>query len=190
MFGIALPASGHADGNDTAPRIALHGGYNWQSGLFVAGVEGDVGFANTKLVVSGTSPFLAVGFGALPRPPTEILQSKFDVSIRLRAGYLVQPGLLVFGTAGYALLDVKGSSIATFGPPGSTDGSSKVLTGFTFGGGTEAALTKHWFARVDYSHTNFGNIDPSLFSSTPSPFITSSGKLTSDLVNVGLSYRF
>jgi outer membrane immunogenic protein len=83
-------------------------GYNWQSNQIVYGLESDIS-------LSGSDTIDWLG------------------SARGRLGYLIQPGLLVYGTAGVGL--VKG---------GDTD------TGFVYGLGVEGRLSDTMSARVEY----------------------------------------
>src|SRR5262245_1537260 len=88
------------------------GGYNWQYGAWVGGVELDYGFSNEKETQSSSRRVdclpIPVGIAAAADAVvvtcslTERVHSKIDAlgSARLRAGYLFTPNLLAFGTAG------------------------------------------------------------------------------------------
>src|SRR5262245_4929495 len=101
---------GHADadgGNGVVGGVQL--GYNWQAQQIVYGVEGDISLSGAHSV-----DWLA--------------------SLRGRLGYLIQPKILVYGTAGLGLVNGGGG----------TD------TGFVYGLGVEGKLTRTMSARLEY----------------------------------------
>jgi outer membrane immunogenic protein len=73
---------GHVDGDHDDGGIAggVQLGYNWQSNQFVYGVEGDISVTNSDRI-------------------------DWLGSLRGRVGYLLQPNLLVYGTAGVGFVD-------------------------------------------------------------------------------------
>lgn len=100
---------GHADangGNGFVGGVQL--GYNWQAQQIVYGVEGDVSLSGAHAI-----DWLA--------------------SLRGRVGYLIQPRVMVYGTAGLGLVN-----------SGVTD------TAFVYGLGVEGKLTRTMSARVEY----------------------------------------
>jgi outer membrane immunogenic protein len=77
-----------------------------------------------------------------------------------RAGVLVHPDWLVFGTAGVTLasLDATTTQSCTGSPCGVTPGSASTRDrtwGFTFGGGVERAVSERWRGRIEYRYTDF-----------------------------------
>jgi opacity protein-like surface antigen len=100
---------GHADADfDDGMVGGAQLGYNWQANHIVYGLEGDISFANTDA-------FDWLG------------------SVRGRVGYLLQPGLLIYGTAGLGFV----SAVDT-------------EAGFVYGLGVESRLTDMMSARVEY----------------------------------------
>jgi opacity protein-like surface antigen len=100
---------GHADADfDDGLAAGAQLGYNWQSHHVVYGLEGDISFADTE-----TIDWLG--------------------SLRGRVGYLLQPGLLVYGTAGLGF-------VSAF----DTD------AGFVYGLGVEGRLSDTMSARLEY----------------------------------------
>src|SRR5258708_1539172 len=90
--------------SNPSPKGGVFGGqagYNWQYGSVVAGLEIDVSGADLKdsqsQTVSGVIPIVRIPFSV-----TETLSSKVDFfgSARARAGFLVTPDWLVYGTGG------------------------------------------------------------------------------------------
>ncbi len=108
--------------------------------------------------------------------------AEFDWSseTRLRAGLLVNPGLLVYGTVGVAFagVDVAGSIIA-----GGKD--DERVFGIAYGGGAEMTLRSRWFARVEYIHTDF---DQEKFRNAGGS--TFNVDLDTDIVRGAIGYRF
>jgi outer membrane immunogenic protein len=101
---------GHADadgGNGFVGGVQL--GYNWQAQQIVYGVEGDISLSDARSI-----DWLA--------------------SLRGRVGYLIQPRILLYGTAGLGLVN----------------GGSNDNTGFVYGLGVEGKLTRTMSARLEY----------------------------------------
>jgi outer membrane immunogenic protein len=85
-------------------------GKNWQTGNIVYGIEGD-------LSLSGADSIDWTG------------------SLRGRLGYLLSPGILLYGTAGVGLIDFEGSGVETE---------------FVYGLGIEGKLTQATTLRLEY----------------------------------------
>jgi outer membrane immunogenic protein len=107
-------------------------GYNMQSGSFVYGVEGDVGYSGVE------------GSNGINR-----VESGLNGSIRARMGVAVTDTVLVYGTAGGAAENVEVSNAA-----GSDD---KTMLGYTVGAGVDAKLTDQVFGRVEYRYSDYGS---------------------------------
>ena len=100
---------GNADtGGDNGFVGGVQLGYNWQTQRIVYGVEGDISLSGAHSI-----DWLA--------------------SLRGRVGYLIQPRVLVYGTAGLGLVN-----------GGGTD------AGFVYGLGVEGKLTRTMSARLEY----------------------------------------
>lgn len=113
----------------------LFAGYNWQSGRAVLGLEADIG-------TGYLDDSVGAGLG--------LVSSDLNVmgSFRARAGYLVTPAFMVYGTAGLA------AASFDFRANGST--ASETLLGYQVGAGTELAITPNWSMRMEYIYTDFG----------------------------------
>jgi outer membrane immunogenic protein len=139
----------------------IQGGYNWQSGPWVYGVEADFNLSS----VSGTFAdyqFSNPWFGTL----------------RGRAGYAVN-NFFLYGTAGIA------AGISTVTRGGLSDSSGHV--GWTIGAGVEFALAplglgSNWSAKVEYLHLGLsqGAVLP----------VSTSSNFQSNVVRVGVNYHF
>jgi outer membrane immunogenic protein len=101
---------GHADADgDNGFVGGVQLGYNWQAQQIVYGVEGDISLSDAHSI-----DWLA--------------------SLRGRVGYLIQPRILVYGTAGLGLVNGGGGTDA----------------GFVYGLGVEGKITRTMSARLEY----------------------------------------
>ena len=158
---------------------------------YVVGVEGDFAYANESAVFHGSpypvnllfgSPWMP--FGASPDDEFKV-KTTWDGSARLRAGWLPNPSMLLYVTAGlaWAHLEVTStcSTVATFnvsncGPGNYFSGTlgpavithSGVKLGWTAGAGVDMSLGSGWVARVQYRFSDFGY--PSFGGFTPFSF--------------------
>lgn len=142
----------------------VHAGYNWQSGSFVYGLEGDIEYANQKdkKTIADITYNSKIGTSG---------------SLRLRAGYAFDRTLL-YVTGGLAGADIKHTVLNA----GATTKNSGVEYGWTVGAGLEHAFTQNWSARVEYRYSDFGT---SKWAANVNKADT-----TDHTVRVGLSYRF
>ena len=116
------------------------GGFSWQHGPFVIGLEADYLGADID------------GGGQLNNGANRA-KIGFDnlADLRMRLGYAFTSNLLLFGTFGGAWAD---ADIYSSGPGGGFRETS--FTGWAFGGGAEYAFEKDWSLRFDYQFTDFG----------------------------------
>jgi outer membrane immunogenic protein len=160
--------SGAIDSNiDTSGFFGgVHGGYNYQSGAFVAGLELD----GDRLGVDGSSQ--------LPGGNRLDVSADWLSSLRMRLGYATG-NLLLYGTAGVAL----GGLDASLTGPGTDSTLSNTLTGYAAGLGAEMALTQSISARIEGLHYGFGS----------ETFATPRGPIDADLdlttIRAGLSIK-
>jgi opacity protein-like surface antigen len=163
-------------------------GANWQSRSVVGGLEIDLSATDIKGSTSNTT-----GGGVSQATQTD----KFDPlgSARARLGYLVTPGVLLYGTGGlgWTRQVISQDTTNTPGTPTSTV-TPNWLFGWVAGLGLEARLgDSNWLARVEYLHYDFGDSgSTSAFTPAGAPIpasISSSSRMTSDLVRAGLSYK-
>ncbi len=110
----------------------VFGGWNGQSGLFVYGLEGDVGYDGTE----GTNAGVTVEHG-------------FNGSLRARMGVAATDNVLVYGTAGGAAANVEVFD--------GTTSDDKTMLGWTAGVGADVKLTEKVFARGEYRYTDLGS---------------------------------
>jgi outer membrane immunogenic protein len=133
------PAGGTVDSSGVLGGAV--GGYSWQSGPFVLGVEGDIMGAD----VSGSGHFNS-GLNKVS-PSIDVM-----ADLRLRAGVAIRPQVLLFATFGGAWANADLPATGPGGGSGSAD-----LFGWSVGGGAEVALNPNWSARFDYQFTDFNS---------------------------------
>ncbi len=129
-------AWGDVDNSPTKPSGVLGGvqaGYNWQSGQFVFGVEGDIQATGAEDTVS-PSKFSNPWFGTM----------------RGRAGFALN-NLLLYGTGGLAFGQLRGE---TFGLS-----ESHTTAGWTLGVGAEVGFAPNWTAKAEYLYVDLSNHD-------------------------------
>ena len=142
--------SGDADGAVGGAQA----GYNWQSQQYVYGIEADISLSD--IGVSGSATACDPMFGcATARASASI---DWLATVRGRFGVLVQPSLLVYATAGLAIVHAEGHASVTVPGAGSLRASvSDSDTGFVYGVGVESKLSDTMSVRVEY--LGFGDID-------------------------------
>jgi outer membrane immunogenic protein len=125
---------GSVDNNPTSPSGFVGGvqaGYNWQTGPWVFGVEGDI-------QVTGASDTFA---------PWKFSNPWFG-TVRGRAGYALN-NILFYGTAGLAFGELKGE---TFGLT-----ETHTNAGWTVGVGAEFGLAQNWSAKLEYLYVDLND---------------------------------
>ena len=140
----------------------IQGGYNWQNGPFVYGVEADFNLSNAGGTFAGYQ-FSNPWFGTL----------------RGRAGYVFNNVVFLYGTAGLAV----GISTVTLGGLSDTSGHA----GWTIGAGAEFALAPfgfgpNWSAKVEYLYLGL-----SQSAVLPAPV---SSSFPSNVMRFGVNYHF
>ncbi|MBN8989084.1 MAG: porin family protein [Rhizobiales bacterium] len=149
-------------------------GYNWQvDRKWVLGVEADgqwSGERGRSNDVLGTIRIGAIGLTASSAVATDF---PWFATFRGRAGFLVDPSLLLYGTGGLAVGEVRFANTATLtaqlfdgnsntpiGAPVSasaTVAESQTRVGWTVGGGLEKKFAPNWSAKAEYLYMDFGS---------------------------------
>jgi outer membrane immunogenic protein len=146
-------------------------GYNFQSGSWLLGFEGDISWSGIKDHFTSSTPFCAPGLPCL----TELRWLGTD---RIRVGY-VWDRLMLYGTAGVAY----GSVAGTIEFPGFNK-ESTTRAAFVYGAGREMAFAQNWSAKIEYLRINdFG--DDITYSGVERVSLKDV-----DIVRGGINYRF
>ncbi|MBI1620290.1 outer membrane protein [Aquamicrobium zhengzhouense] len=163
-LGYGFSGSVDTPGNDIETDGFLggaFGGYNFQNGQFVYGLEGDINYNDADGSNGGIEA-----------------RSRYDGSIRARAGMAVTDDVLVYGTFGGAAEKLRLTDTAT----GERDSST--MLGYTVGGGVDARLTEQVFARGEYRYTDYGSEDFNL-GGTTTEYDSSNHRVT-----LGVGFKF
>ena len=143
-------------------------GYNFQTGQFVFGIEGDLDWSTQQGSTSN-----------VPCPTNCQTSNNYVATIRGRAGWAFDR-VLVFATGGAAFSDIKGNVAGI----GSVENNQ---TGWTAGGGIEAAFARNWTVKAEYLYVSIPNGTCACGAPPGAPFSISA---TENLVRVGLNYKF
>lgn len=161
-------------------RVGAYFGVNWQvAPSWLVGVEADVGFNDKTSTVTGVVGCqincgfrkLGVGGATLAGDSTSI-RTSWDGSLRVRAGYLITPTFLVYGTGGLAerMIDANvtcngATSLWCAGDDNQTF-SNHLQTGWTAGGGLEWRVLNNVVLRGEYRFSDYGTFSPTFFSAS------------------------
>lgn len=179
----------------TSFRASAYAGYNWMiAPAWLVGLEAEIATANNS---DSVSPFPGTPGGVLAAGPTnsDTVKLGWDASLRARLGVLVSPAWLIYGTGGVAWQKISttsdcGAPAGFCGPGGNVAGlSSTVKVGWTLGGGTELALSRHWLARAEYRYSDFGHVSNDL-PPAPGVGLHSEIRVKTHTALVGIAYKF
>jgi outer membrane immunogenic protein len=125
-------------------------GYNWQSGAFVLGVEGDYHWAD----INGRSGVINIG------PPnlgdTYFTQLRSFGDIKGRLGYAAGPALF-FVSGGAAVGDIQHRYDAALnGGAANSFVQNATRWGYTVGAGMEYMIAPNWSAKLEYNYIDLG----------------------------------
>jgi outer membrane immunogenic protein len=177
----AIDAASPATLTPQGAILGIQGGYNWQFGSAVLGVEADLNLtggriqSRTLVSTSGNSMTSSV-------QPTGLL------TVRPRLGWTWERAL-VYVTAGYAMETVRPTdTFVGFGGTVTANPRQR-LSGWTVGAGVEYAFSNAWSAKFEYLYVDLGNFNTSL-SVSPTDVIAFNHKYTDNIVRAGVNYRF
>lgn len=176
---FALNATSPASGWLAGAQV----GFDWQlSGLVVgavADIQASTQSTQTALCAAAVCGYALTGTNSMP----------WFATLRGRAGFALDR-FLVYGTAGLAIAEYRSDLTSQVG------GAIAVVplysdrrTGFVLGAGIELAILGGWTARAEYLFIDSGTMTESAavpFAGT----VTASGRVTSNILRTGLSYRF
>jgi outer membrane immunogenic protein len=160
-------AFGTADAKTSGGLAGGTIGYNYQLGQAVLGVEGDIDWSNIK---GSTNTGICAGTTCNTR-------NSWLSTARGRIGYAFDR-YMPFVTGGAAFGDIK-SDIAWLGS------ETKTRTGWTLGGGLEAAIAGPWTAKVEYLYVDLGKGDCNTVCGIPTDV-----DFKAHVVRAGVNYRF
>jgi outer membrane immunogenic protein len=157
----------------------VQGGYNYQFGAIVLGIEADADWGDVK----GTAPCVVVV------SCQDRIKSFGDVGGR--AGVVVDRAL-IYLKGGWAWADQQfNTSFAVAGLTGSNSVST-TRSGAFLGTGVEYAFMPNWSAKIEYDYYDFGtkNVSTSAAVAGLAIPISASSNLTEQVVKFGVNYKF
>jgi outer membrane immunogenic protein len=169
-------------------------GYNYQFGqTFVVGVEADIQGVASDRASSTLTNFVT--------PVTSSISASKQLdylgTVRGRAGYLVTPTLLLYGTGGVAYGQTNLNATVTQTTPGGATGSASVgfsdtRVGWTAGGGVEWLFLPQWSAKAEYLYYDLGRASASNTLTFPNAVAstTVSSEFKGHIVRAGVNYHF
>ncbi len=156
----------------TAARFGGFIGYDWQfARQWLVGIEGEAGYADRTSTFNGSALpgningflFPIGSFSGLPGDSFNV-RTTWNASVRGRLGFIVTPSLMLYVSGGPAWLRIESTSTCGLSPNGLCFPSMTPLSitnattklGWTIGGGGEARLSEHWYARAEYGYADYG----------------------------------
>jgi outer membrane immunogenic protein len=200
----ALIVTGQTKFNLNGGVFGGQAGYNWQSGSFVFGVEGDIQWSGEK----GNTGFACNLAACLPtaiqpggaQAVTATLAQKIDwfATLRGRLGVTVTPTVLLYATGGLAYGDVKSTgAINAFNgggqPVAGAYAFSSATAGWVVGAGIEGQLVGNWTGKLEYLYMDLGTFTGSGVlpaPASPALLATFSSRITDQVLRAGINYRF
>jgi outer membrane immunogenic protein len=194
-FGINVPVFNSALGTSLHPEGFIGGGqigYNWQTGSYVFGLEGDANGLSGKATRNLTgAPLTAAGFAAADFV-NDSAQASFLATFRGRVGVTFDRTLF-YATGGGAWGTVKTTDTTGFfgGTVLENTSNTTSRSGWTVGGGVEYALMNNFSVKVEYLYVNLGNFNETIPATTgaPNTTVTINHSYTDNIARVGLNYK-
>jgi len=143
----------------------VQGGYNWQTGNIVAGIEGDFGAFQVRGTRQGSGT-LVNNWAGTRFTVTNSVSTDWLATLRGRIGVTLQPNLLGYVTGGLAVTRIgttftyaDNNTGGGAAPGASTSfGNSETKVGFAIGAGAEYALPGNWTVKAEYLYLDFGSV--------------------------------
>lgn len=195
--GIYAPALGATipfslAGDPSGAVVGARWGTNWHTGPWVYGFLSDFSWSDIRSSETLTlaAPLLATR--------TNFAEQKLEWfgTSRVRAGYLVTPNLLLYGSGGFASGSME-VSVANTVPglpcgiagacPGATDDTFRY--GWAAGVGAEYQWG-NWSVSLDYIHYDLGRFNIAYGDGISPDFIVASTRFSGDMVRGAINYRF
>lgn len=187
--GVLFNASGNIKA--TGAIAGGGGGYNWQSGQWVFGIEADLQWSGQKGSQDFVCPAGTCNGLAVTASVTEKLE--WFGTVRPRAGWLVTPTTLVYATGGLAYGKVDESGIVTNGVLTTPFDFSRTSVGWVVGAGVEGQLSGNWNWKVEYLYLQLREPDGSVATTITfrTPVTVEIDPIFHDnIIRVGLNYKF
>ena len=202
--GPAFAATGTAniDGAVAGGQV----GYNWQTGAWVFGLETDLQWSGQR---GSTSFCLTAGCPAGSFAANADYKLTWFGTARARAGWLVDPRVLLYVTGGAAYGQLKADYAAgILGLPLLASSTSTTRLGWTIGGGIEGMLSRNWTVKAEYLYVDLGSVASGalggastvILADTPGTALTTvidttfaataRTKVRDNIARIGINYHF
>jgi outer membrane immunogenic protein len=185
----------------------IQGGYNWQNGQWVTGIEGDIQWSGQKGssdFLCATPPFTAISCSPLSTfaPPgiagtTLSLDQKLQWfgTLRGRLGTTITPTVLLYVTGGLAVGEIKTDGTLTGITGGgaaiaATGSSSTTKAGWTVGAGLEGVISGKWTGKIEYLYVDYGTVNGTFVNAGGGIQANFSSHVTDNVVRAGLNYHY
>lgn len=181
-----------SDDNETGFTGGLQGGYNFQSGSWVFGVETDIGWMDI-----GQSRSKVYQSPVLISPPiTATVRQEASTdwvwTLRPRIGY-ASGAYMIYGTAGLAASRISvEASFADSRTPSNTGNFSESDSkfGWVAGLGGAYAFDENWSVRGEWLYTDFGKVRNSWVTPNGFAAFTTEADTRANLLRIGVDYKF
>jgi outer membrane immunogenic protein len=173
-----------------ASRVSRPGGFNWQNGPWVAGIEADVQFSHQRNGVNTSELQITNTFD-------------FFSTLRGRVGYAMDEWLFYL-TAGGGYGSTQASMITTcrpppVPPPGPICGVFSLPAAGSFSGsdfspfwvagvGVETQIWDRWTGRIEYLYLQSGSVTDTF--AVPGGTLAASRTVYDHIIRTGLNYHF
>jgi outer membrane immunogenic protein len=188
--GVAIsPAASNL--NATGAVFGGQLGYNWQTGSWVWGVEGDFDGSNINKLNNVGETILAGGGGPPGTTASFYANVNWLATIRGRLGYAWGPGMIyVTGGGAWASVDFNAG-----GPANDfVFSSTSTKSGWTIGAGYEWLINPNWSVRAEYLYYKFtsgtsGTVNAGGVAPAGTFTTHSIGNFDVNVVRLGLNYK-
>jgi outer membrane immunogenic protein len=154
-------------------------GYNFQTGAWVYGVEGDLSFVDAAGGVNDALPVF--------NPTSFVTTHEHWLGTgRGRLGWATPANVLLYATGGFAVAGVE----ATITHPTAELTDTNTRWGWTVGAGAEAMLAPHWSAKAEYLYVNLQSASYFPQAQVPTFIPRSDVPLDQHVFRFGLDYHF
>jgi outer membrane immunogenic protein len=156
-------------------------GYNWQSGMYMAGIEGDLFWSGVR---GNDASQIAAGNFAITSVDADNL--RWGGTVRVRGGFTVDRWLMFF-TGGYAFGNIQHTNTD---PVNGVDRFTVNANGLTGGGGIAYAITNNVSTKIEYRYYNFNGYHRPGNPLTPNGQLPYTTETTYSVVTLGLDFKF
>jgi opacity protein-like surface antigen len=194
--GPALTSSNSSSGVNRG-FVGGTSGYNWQLGMWLAGLETDLVFSHqrARTAVACDPMICNPAIPGLDTPVSTDVSHNLDWfgTVRGRLGVLVTPDVVAYGTGGFVYGEIEHHGVISpisVGNQYFIDRTTRA--GWAAGAGIEARLGGNVTGKIEYLHMDFGRysaLATNIGNATPVNVVFNS-RISEDLVRLGLNYKF